>query len=97
MNNTFLFSHALIYYIHPLIIKLILDYQVALLLSNHSAYAKKDFYDELKKMVTNLEDKLIAKANNAVLELEQQKDFIYSVHEDTKNIVKLVNKNYHKF
>ena len=65
--------------------------------SAYFAYAKKDFYDELKKMVTNLEDKLIAKANNAVLELEQQKDFIYSVHEDTKNIVKLVNKNYHKF
>lgn len=65
--------------------------------SAYFAYAKKDFYDELKQMVTNLEDKLIAKANNAVLELEQQKDFIYSVHEDTKNIVKLVNKNYHKF
>ena len=61
--------------------------------SAYFAYAKKDFYDELKKMVTNLEDKLIAKANNAVLELEQQKDFIYSVQEDTKNIVKLVNKN----
>lgn len=65
--------------------------------SAYFAYAKKDFYDKLKNEVTNLEDKLIDKAGDVVLEKVEQNEFIYSIHEDTKSIVKLVNKNYHRF
>lgn len=65
--------------------------------SAYFAYAKKDFYDELQQKTKDLEEKLILMANNEILEVEKQNAFIYSVHEDAMDIIKYVNKNYHKF
>lgn len=65
--------------------------------SAYFAYAKNDFYEELRKQTIQLDEKLILKAGETEQNEYKQKEFIFSVHQDIMKIVKLVNKNYHSF
>lgn len=62
--------------------------------SSYFFYAKREFYDELKKLCMALEDKLVDKSNECVASLIQQNEFIHSVEEDISAIVKCINDNY---
>lgn len=65
--------------------------------SKYFAYAKHEFYIQMKNMAINLEDKLIETASKEVPNKDEQMKFIYEIHEDVMNIIKLINKNYHRF
>lgn len=65
--------------------------------SAYFAYAKNDFYEELRKRTIQLDEKLVVKAGETEQDEFKQKEFIFSVHQDIMKIVKLVNKNYHSF
>lgn len=65
--------------------------------SAYFAYAKNEFYEELRERTKNLDEKLVIMAGEKELDERKQKEFIFSVHQDIKDIVKLVNKNYHSF
>lgn len=65
--------------------------------SAYFAYAKNEFYEELRKQTIQLDEKLVVKAGQIEQDEYKQKQFIFSVHEDIMKIVKLVNKNYHSF
>lgn len=65
--------------------------------SKYFAYAKHEFYIELKHMTISLEDKLIECASKVIQNRDEQVSFIYEIHEDVMDIIKLINKNYHNF
>lgn len=65
--------------------------------SAYFAYAKNDFYEELRNQTKLLDEKLVIMAGKIETDEKKQKEFIYSVHQDIMKIVKLVNKNYHSF
>lgn len=65
--------------------------------SKYFAYAKHGFYIKLKQSTIALEDKLIECASDTILDMDQQLQFIYEIHEDIQAIIKLINKNYHSF
>ena len=65
--------------------------------SKYYAYAKHEFYEELKIKTISLEDKLIECASEEIIDIIKQKTFLYSIHEDVMDIIKLINKNYHNF
>ena len=60
-------------------------------------YAKNTFYRELEGKTIELEDKLLNEAGALVDSEEEQNEFFDSVDEDVREILKLINKNYHKF
>ena len=53
--------------------------------------------EELKIKTISLEDKLIECASEEIIDISKQKTFLYSMHEDVMDIIKLINKNYHNF
>lgn len=65
--------------------------------SIYFAYAKHEFYKELSRKTIALEDKLIENASVVIADKEKQDEFIYHIHEDVMDIIKLINKNYHDF
>lgn len=65
--------------------------------SKYFAYAKPEFYLEMKKMTIDLEDKLIECASKNVSDKMDQERFIYKIHEEVMKIIKFINKNYHNF
>lgn len=65
--------------------------------AKYYAYAKREFYLELQRKTMALEDKLMDKARDNVADIEEQAEFIYSVHMDIMDIIKYINKNYHDF
>lgn len=65
--------------------------------AKYYAYAKHDFYSELKAKTQNLEDKLIIQAGKKLDEIDLQVKFVYEVHQDIMDIVTYINQNYHKF
>lgn len=58
------------------------------------AYANDEFYNELRRKCEELDEKLVKERGNNTSDREQQVKFIYSVHEDIKEIVKYINRNY---
>ena len=65
--------------------------------AKYYAYAKHDFFIELKNATLNLDEKLVTAASKVEPDKDVQNEFIYSIHEDIMQIFKLINKNYHKF
>ncbi len=65
--------------------------------AKYYAYAKKEFYQQLRDRTMGLEDRLIAQANKIEKDEENQVKFIYGIHEEVSGIIKLINKNYHDF
>lgn len=61
------------------------------------AYAKHDFYQELKGKCIALEDRLLETANGVISDSDLQAQFVYEIHLDLMQIIKLINKNYHSF
>lgn len=61
------------------------------------AYAKREFYKSLQQSCMDLEDKLINQAQNKEKDSDRQAEFIYHIHEDLADIIKMINKNYHNF
>lgn len=60
-------------------------------------YAKNDFFIQLKTMTKNLEDKLVSKSGVCVPNIDEQNQFLISVHQDVMNIITFINKHYHRF
>ncbi len=65
--------------------------------SKYFSFAKPKFYKELNEKTIALEDKLINCAAKQIPSREMQKEFIEGVYKDMKDIIKLINKNYHNF
>lgn len=61
------------------------------------AYAKHEFYQTLQHKCMDLEDKLLIQAQTKETNPDKQSEFIYHIHEDLVDIIKLINKNYHNF
>lgn len=61
------------------------------------AYAKHDFYQGLRDKCIALEDKLLIRAGTNEEDVDKQCEFIYHIHEDLVDIIKLININYHNF
>ncbi len=60
-------------------------------------YAKNDFYVQLIQMTKDLEDKLVSKNGICISDINEQNLFLIMIHQDVMNIIKFINKNYHKF
>lgn len=65
--------------------------------AKYYAYAKREFYLELKSMAQCLEDKLISMSGRQVNNTDEQAKFIYDIHCDIMKMIKYINENYHKF
>ena len=58
------------------------------------AYANNSFYEELRKIVTDIDEKLVVCATEKIIDRDAQYKFIYELHVDIQNMVKKINKAY---